>query len=186
MNTLGYGTSVFGKIPLDGRFGRRTRRGVKEFQHAEGLVEDGVFGPVVARKLFHPLITGVAETEEIPANILWGMTSQESLFDPGAVSSRYKLERGPDLGLCQINIRSNPQFTASQAFRPRQALTWSAQNYHEALRQFQWGGPELQVNCAIANHNSPVQARKWYDDGVPPSEQIADYVADVLTAAETY
>jgi len=185
LNTSGF-TYLGLKIPVDGRFGRITRRGVKWFQTTNGLASDGVFGPSTARTLWRPLVTKVAAENLVPASILWGMTALESAFDPGAVSARYKIENGPDLGLCQINHHFNPDISPIESFKPRLALTWSAGNLRDAMDEFSGKGVTLQINCAVAHHNNPTQARTWFRTGQPPTEQIAEYVDLVGEAAATY
>jgi soluble lytic murein transglycosylase-like protein len=114
------------------------------------------------------------------------MTQLESGFDPGAVSFKFKVENGPDFGMCQINLHFNPKVSLDQAFDPAFALKWSARRLSDALRRFSGKGPELQEQCAVAYHNSPVRAQQWYDTGQPPTEQIEEYVRLVLERAETF
>jgi hypothetical protein len=190
LNTLGFSIPLVGEINVNGKFGYHTKLGVKWFQknrpEASGLAVDGVVGPTTAQALWMPLVNAIGMRECSRPDILYGMTSLESAFDPGAVSSLYKPENGPDFGLCQINLHFNPHVTVTQAFTPRYALTWSASRFNDAMNKYDGKGIVLQTNCAIAHHNSPVQADTWYETGVPPTDQIERYVELVLERASHF
>lgn len=186
LGDLGYRHPVLGKIPVTGKFGPRTMWGVQWFQKQNGLKVDGVFGRVTAHAFWRPLVMSIGHAACGRPDLLWGEVSVESWGgDPGAVSRVYKSENGPDLGLCQINTYWNPSVTLEHAFNAAYALLWSANNMALAFKRYDDKGPILQEQCAIARHNSHVQADAWYAQSLPPSQQILDYVLAVQRAART-
>jgi hypothetical protein len=186
INYLGYRPTLIGPIPVNGKFGHRTKLGVKWFQSEYNVPVDGIVGPVTARALWMPVVNAIGMREMSRPDLLFGMTDLESAFDPGAVSSLYKVEYGPDYGLCQINTHFNPNVTVGNAFTPRYALSWSAKRFAHAFNAYDGKGYQLQADCAIAHHNSPVQADTWYFTGEPPTEQISKYVALVKERASHF
>ena len=186
LNYLGFRIPVVGEINVNGKFGFHTKLGVKWFQQEYNLPVDGVVGPVTSQALWLPLVRAIGMRVCSRPDILYGMTALESAFDPGAISSLYKPENGPDYGLCQINTHFNPHVGVGEAFTPRYALNWSASRFQNAMDSFSGKGITLQTNCAIAYHNSPVQAGQWFETGVPPTEQIETYVALVLERASHF
>lgn len=185
LDELGFRGRSGGRLVVDGLFGIKTRRAAKWFQQSKGFNEDGIIGSTTSQELWKQLIWSHATEAEVPPELLWGMTALESAFDPGAVSSLYKQTNGPDYGLCQINTHFNPAVTMEAAFTPSVALVWSARHLRASLDEYSGKGPDLRVSCAIAHHNSPVQAKDWFLTGEPPSEQIAQYVALVRSRMAT-
>lgn len=186
LDALGYLGRGGRRLPVDGVFGQKTKRAVRWFQRGEHLPDDGAVGPVTSGELWKPLVWGYGIEHGGRPDLLWGMTSLESAFDPGAVSSIYKETNGPDLGLCQINQHYNPTVSIDNAFDPNYALLWSAQRLERVLRQYSGKGDRLQEQCAVAYHNSPVRADEWYRTGTPPNEQIETYAQLVLDRAATF
>ncbi len=173
---LRYGATGF--IP-SGVFGPKTRDGLRVAQRALRVIDDGVLGPATAKALWRSTVAEMANRHEVPPEDLWGMISLESGFDPGAVGSVT-----PDRGLCQINLVAHPAITVAQAFSPRFAINYTAERLRAARDQFDGKGPELQRVCSIAQHNSPLAAKQWYEIGwVGEDEKIARYVALVLEHA---
>lgn len=186
LDALGFRGRSDGRLVIDGVFGQKTKRAVKWFQDREGLTADGGVGPSTAAELWRPLIWAYGIENGGRPDLLWGMTSLESAFDPGAVSSLYRSDNGPDFGLCQINLHYNPEVTTGEAFDPMYALRWSARRLKRTLAHYGGKGRTLQERCAVAYHNSPVRADEWYRTGRAPTRQIADYARLVLGRAATF
>jgi soluble lytic murein transglycosylase-like protein len=182
LKALGYKHPVMGAIPITGLYGPRTKWGIQWFQKSKGLVADGICGPTTAKALWHGLINEKAAVHGVPPSHIYGMTYLESAMDPGAVGYTTPTDRG----LTQINLKAHPTITVEQAFDPNFALNYTADRLRKAREQFSGKGPELQKDCSIAQHNSPLNALQWYQAGVAPNERIQKYVDLVLGAAATY
>lgn len=175
----------FRKVSVDGNYSPLDREAVKSVQKILGFTGasiDGVVGPATAKAMFRDLVTWYSVANNVLPNHIWGMTSLESAFDPGAVGYKTPSDRG----LTQINLNAHPGITVEQAFDARFALNYSADRLEKAREQFSGKGAALQRVCSIAQHNSPLQAKQWYETGSPPSEQIEQYVNLVLIQAATY
>ena len=133
----------------------------------------------------HQLIRCLADHYGVPPEHVWGMTALESSFDPGAVGAN-----GFDSGYCQINLSPaahGGSIPPPQAFNPIYAFDYTCRRLLNARSQFSAKGPDLQDKCGIAQHNSPLAAKIWYEIGwADPDEGIAIYVDRVLARAETY
>lgn len=187
LNYLGFRYWGVSKIPVNGLFGPVTRHCLKRFQKENGLSSDGVFGPKTAAVFWKPLVRQVsARVNNVRPDILWGQMQLESAGDPGAVSRKYDPAKGPDLGLCQINLYYNPEVSIDEAFYPGFAVEWSARKVKQAYNEFAGKGRQLREDCTIAQHNSPQKADQWFETGSPPDEQIANYVRLVKERMETY
>lgn len=178
----------YGRKPVivDGNFSPLDRELIKFVQVKLGFTGsqvDGVVGPTTSKAMFRDLVTWFSAINNVPPEHVWGMTSLESAFDPGAVGYTTPTDRG----LCQINLVAHPNVTVEQAFDPTYALNYTADRLAKARAQFSGKGPDLQRDCSIAQHNSPLAAKQWYEIGwVGPDEKIAKYVALVLEQAKTY
>ena len=178
INSYGYSP----KLVSDGYLGPKTSEAIKWIQRKLHLSDDGQAGPRTCQALWRDLVAWYAGWYGCPADQLWGMTHRESGFDPGAVGYTTPSDRG----LCQINLVAHPSVSPSDAHDPWFALNYTAQRFAAGRAQFSGKGFELQRDCAIAQHNSPVAATSWYVNGTPPNSQIEAYVAGVLKAAELY
>ncbi len=177
--------NAYGYVPslvADGIFGAKTKAGVIWVQKKLGIGADGIVGPATCRALFHDLVNFFSAINSVPPSHIYGMTYLESVFDPGAVGYTTPSDRG----LCQINLVAHSYVTVEQAFDPHFALNYTADRLEGARIQFSGKGPELQKDCSIAQHNSPLWAKQWYAAGVAPNEKIQKYVDLVLGAAATY
>lgn len=173
-------------VKVDGNFSPIDREVIKYVQHRMGFIGrsvDGVVGPKTAQAMFRDLVIWYAAVNNVPAAHLWGMTYLESGgFDPGAVGFTTPSDRG----LTQINLVAHPNISVEQAFDPHFALNYSAKRLADARRQFA-GRPNLTDVCSIAQHNSPVAAKQWYEIGsVGADEKIAKYVDLVLAYAAAF
>lgn len=169
-------------IPVDGWFGSQTAEVVKSAQRALRLTDDGVVGPATGEALWRPLIVSAEQQRTIPRHSLFGIVSHESGFDPGAVGAT----TSEDGGLVQAH-RTPRGVTSAQAFSPNWSLSWAADRFEHAYYvDFIGKGATLRLDCSIAQHNSPVAAWKWYNDGRPPNESIATYVSSVKNDAAAF
>jgi hypothetical protein len=178
INSLGYEP----KLQADGVLGAKTGAGIKWVQAKLNLRADGRLGPATAQRLWRDYVTWFAAWRGAPPAHLHGLMSAESNGDPGAVGYLTP----SDLGLFQINIKAHTYITPEQAFDPVFSTDYTARRLAEARRQFSGKGVALQTNCSIAQHNAPAWARQWYQDGYPPNERIAQYVAKILELAKAY
>lgn len=161
---------------IDGLFGPRTSTATVAFQKVRGYTAlgpaDGIVGPRTAKQLFLRDIRLEQMKHGIPSDYLAGLVRTESAYDPGAQGYLSPA----DFGLVQINTGVH-QISMAQAIDPSICLPWAAQRMRAAFDKFQhW-------DLAIAFHNSPLQAQKWYNNKFPPSEQIWNYVIKVKLGA---
>lgn len=166
----------FGKVSVDGNYSPLDRRQYRLLQGHLGLYVDGIIGPATCKAIWRDLIIFYADIYNVPPEHVWGMTSLESAFDPGAVGYVTPSDRG----LCQINLVAHPAISVEQAFDHHYAFNYTANRLRKARDQFYGQGTVLQRDCSIAQHNSPLAAQQWYKTGTPPTEQIATYVSLVL------
>jgi peptidoglycan hydrolase-like protein with peptidoglycan-binding domain len=181
-NSYGLGSVGSAPIAVDGLFGKTTADAVKWFQSTHGLVADGIVGPTTALALWRDLLVWFGETYHVPASQLYGFMMMESGRDPGAVGYTTPSDRG----LLQINLNAHPNITVAQAFDPNFTIDYTAKRLQGARIQFSGKTSDLKNRCAIAQHNSPLQAKQWYTNEFPPSEQIKTYVDKVLGFALTF
>lgn len=75
MNTLEIQKALMAKGfnpgPLDGIMGAQTRKATRAFQAANGLVTDGIVGPVTTGKLFTTFAPDPDETSPVPVDLPW-------------------------------------------------------------------------------------------------------------------
>jgi len=173
-------------VKVSGTYDKQTAGAVKAFQAVSGLQADGAYGVKTAQKLTHRLITFIANSHAVPPEIIWGFASLESGLDPAAVG----VLNGFDSGLCQINLQPaahGDEVTPEMAFNPFFNIDYTCRRFKRSLERYDEKGPELQLNCSIAQHNSPLAAETWYEVGsVGEDEKIAKYVALVKARAATY
>jgi hypothetical protein len=164
----------------DGVFHWLTKRAVKKFQTDEGLVSDGVVGPHTAERLVDHLVDQSELELTIPKALVKGLLAKESSIDFGAVG----YVDHNDLGLAQYNLIVNGRhLTAAECFDAFVSVPDAAQDMHTAALQYDGKGTSLMWHCAVAHHNSPVEATQWYQTGNPPNSAIAAYVQAVFDYA---
>lgn len=183
---LGYDCDVTGK------YTRNTKRAVKKFQEARGLVRDGVVGSQTCQALFRELIQDLASLKKVDPGMVYGIIYQESLFDPGAVG----YSTPSDKGLAQFNCsegnnttwwkRQKDVFTVEDAFDYKWAITELVNRLAYSKRKFAGKGADLRNRCMIAQHNSPLWAQQWFESGQAPNTFIAGYVEKVLANGENF
>lgn len=161
-----------------GIYDRATYRAVVNFQKTRGINADGKIGSVTSRKLFTKRMNELTVTYGLAPKVLCGLVTQESGFDPAAVG----FVNPSDRGLVQINASAHPDVSDEYAFTAQSALQWGAERLSNAYEYFssKTSDESLAWKCAIANHNSPADAKAWVTTGSPPDEQIANYVARIL------
>lgn len=173
---LGYDPGV-----PDGLYGNNTASAVRKFQTDKGRAavgpSDGWVGSATAKAIFSPRLLNEQDKAGIPNDLLRGLIRKESSYDPAAQG----YETPYDLGLAQIN--TDPElkrnYTLEQVFDLEFAIAWTVREFIAAYKKFE-SKPDLAWICAIANHNGPAWALKWFNTGEPPNGKIAAYVADVL------
>ena len=180
-NLLNYNGWVLDYSTGPGIFGPKTDKVVRSFQAARVPPADGIAGPNTLRALLRKPIKEQQTIYGIPDNLLAGLIAQESGYDPGAVG----YITPSDLGLVQINTAVHP-VTVEQAFDPFYSIPWAARRISSKYKDFLGDGAQapddfirLCWDCAIASHNSPVLAQKWYAAKTPPTEKIFAYVQNV-------
>lgn len=172
INDYGYSPALI----EDGTCGPETRAAIKWVQTKLALVVDGVAGPTTCKALWKDLQIWYGGIYHVPASQLYGFMMLESGADPAAVG----VTTPSDRGLNQINLVAHPNITVEQAFDPHFAINYTAKRLGDARAQFSGKGVDLKNYCAIAQHNSPLAAKQWYEAGSPPNEKIAKYVELVL------
>lgn len=169
-------------LVVDGQYGEATAAGVKWVQGKLGVGADGVAGPTTCKALWKDLLIWFGGVYHVPASQLYGFIMLESAADPGAVG----VTTPSDRGLNQINLVAHPNITVEQAFSPPFCIDYTAKRLGDARAQFSGKGVELKNSCAIAQHNSPLAAKQWYQTGYPPNETIKKYVDLVLGQAAQF
>ncbi len=144
----------------DGIFDTSTDSDVRAFQGLKKLTQDGIVGPNTARALFSHRIEVEQDNFHIPNDYLIGLVDLESAFDPGAVGVN-----GYDSGLCQINLDPvnghGGEISQAQAFDPQFAINYTAKRIYAAFQGFDAQLSLLSWKLAIAQHNSPLNAKTW-------------------------
>lgn len=144
----------------DGIFDSTTDKDLRAFQASKSLTVDGIFGPASARALFGHRISVEQQNFYIPNDYLFGLVDLESNFDPGAVGAN-----GYDSGLCQINLDPvnghGKEITKAQAFDPKFAINYTAKRMFTAFQAFDAQLSVLSWKLAVAQHNSPLNAKTW-------------------------
>jgi hypothetical protein len=169
------------KLIGDGVFGIETDKRVRAVQQQFGLLVDGRVGSITSRYLWRPLITKYATNYGFNPKYLYGMVSHESTLDCGAVGYFTPGDRG----LVQVNLPSHPEISVGEAFDPNFALDYAAHRFSDALDKYK-SKPALQIQCAILQHNSPLNASRLFNTGVYPSTTAKAYVDAVLSDAASY
>ena len=166
-------------LTVNGLFDEQTAVAVRAAQRALGLGEDGIAGPLTCRALWRDLFIWFGGLHHAPASQLYGFMMLESVGDPGAVGYTTPSDRG----LNQINLVAHSNITVEQAFNPNFSVDYTAKRLSDARIKYSGKSSDLKNRCAIAQHNSPLQANQLYATGEYPSEQIKKYVETVLRHA---
>jgi len=177
-------------VPLNGIFEARTNTAVVRFQsmYPEKVgPADGLVGPKTMKALCHMVLLSAGLAEEINPKWLYGQICKETQFDPGAQGQL----NAPDSGICQFNLMAGNDNKITEkeldfAYHPVKAINASMQRFASAWDDFKGKGIELRINCAIAQHNSPLWANQWFATGEPPNETIANYVDEVRGYAKEW
>lgn len=182
----------FRKAEPNGVYDWWTQYRVKQFQKSVGLTPDGQVGPETAKRLFRPVVVAMQAKYGIPANLLGGIMTIESIVDPGAVG----YSTPGDKGLLQFNTVSPnnstwwnvepADYTPADAFDYKWAIEEGAKRLAWARKRYAGKGTTLQRKCMVAQHNSPLWADEWFKNGVAPNATIKDYVTKALAASSTF
>lgn len=171
-------------ITEDGWFGPATQAASVGAQQAAGIVADGIVGRSTMRVLLTPIVHDLSVHISVPESILGGIAANESALDPAAVGVN-----GEDHGVVQINLAAHPEVSLETSMNPADSLHFAAEDLHQTFKIWE-GRTKNDVDpwdVAIANHNSPLLAKKWALSGEAPVVknrpfQIADYVKRVREA----
>jgi len=120
------------------------------------------------------VITQAAARYGIDPALLYGVISQESGFNPSAVSS------AGAQGIAQIMPSNLAGLGVTNAFDPVQSINAGAKMLSDNLKTF--GGNTVE---AVAAYNAGVGAVQRYG-GVPPYAETQNYVKQVLAYAAQY
>lgn len=169
---------VFNGIPQYGmnmntpEVGTGTVRAIEAFQkQIKGLDVDGVVGPWTSHALFKKRVLQVEHTLGLPAGLLCKLKSLESSDDPACLS-----DDEDDRGQVQINRKSHPQVSDSQAYFPPFAFTWAGQYLLAAYNGILTVDNKKDWDLALASYNVGWGgARKWDKDGRPRTATAAVY-----------
>ncbi len=174
--------SLVGAVP-DGWFGPGTDRAVRAAQQLWGIEDDGIVGRATMRSALTPMLRNVCGVTGVPIEIIGGLLTHESALDPAAVGVN-----GVDHGLAQINLKAHgDRVSLVQALTPDYAVDWTIQDLAKIAATWR-GKTKADVwDIAIANHNSPLLAKRWAVTGEPPYVtgrvfQIEEYVQKVKAA----
>lgn len=175
LNDLGY------DLVVDGTYGPKVKRAIKDFQKKNGLSVTGEIGYSTGPLLWHDHIASVGASYKYPAKYIWGTMKQESAGDPGAVG----YDTPGDRGLFQFNTLVH-EVTYEEAHNFEWATEAAFTRFQRAWNKYQGKGPELRLNCTILQHKSPYSADVWFDTEVSPGPISSDYVSKVKAFAETF
>jgi hypothetical protein len=160
----------------DGVFGDGTKILTKNWQRANGLVDDGRIGRITARRIWKPYFLWFEAVFGIPGSTLQGMAWLESSQDTCAQGEYDNRDRG----LLQYNARWHPDVPDEKAYGdPVFCIERAAREFRQAL-----DGLNGNLHAAIASHNNRVKGLEWARTGQAPDEQIEDYVLKVRDAAD--
>ena len=160
-------------VRINGQFRKDTHDAVVVFQTANEIPNDGYVGSITMETLMRPVLISVATNQKVHPRWLHGFMATESGYDPGAQGE----DNPPDSGLAQFNV-ANGTVTLDEAYNPRTAARLLAKRWSNALVKYEHDERRLTLDCAIAQHRSPVAADAWFRTG-KGTGSIIDYVATV-------
>jgi hypothetical protein len=177
-------------VPLNALFEARTDKAVKRFQmqYPEKVgAADGLVGPKTMKALMHIVLISAGAGAGIDPRYLYAQACKETQFDPGAQG---QINR-PDSGIFQFNLdpENSGKITDKEldfAYHPVKSAHASAKRFKDALDRYKGKGWELRLHCAIAQHNSPLWANQWFENGQPPNDTIDNYVGQTLMYAQEW
>lgn len=113
-----------------------------------------------------------AQTFGVPLDIMYGLITAESGWNPNAVSAD-----GDRVGLAQISLSEHPEVTREMAVNPRFALEWTAKGLADNYSQFNsW-------EAAIVAHRDPQAAFMLFEESAFSSDYIKQYLFTVASFA---
>lgn len=167
-------------LTVDGVLGAKSATAIKWYQTKHGMKADGKAGALTCRHMWRAIITeACAAVPGVDPAIIFGQMVHESSGDPGACG--YYNE--PDRGLVQINTEAHPEISLEQAHDPYYAIPYSVRRFKAAMDKYDGKGKQVQLACAILQHNSPSGADTYYRTGTFGTNAAQDYVQDVLNDA---
>lgn len=169
---------------IDGIYGPVTSKAVRDWQAKQpASANTGVWGGVgqdSAKALFGPWLKLVVPNH---FEVLYGIISQESTWDPGAVG----YTDPNDLGLAQINGPANPSLTEADRFDPDVAFANAHARLTLALSRFSGD-----LRTAVASYNLGLGGASswkragspdlWTPAGATTPRNVAAYIDNILTA----
>lgn len=169
-----------------GMFGPATDAAIRDFQALHIPPADGLVGPNTMRELLRPTIISAA-TGKFHPKWLYAKAMKESGMDPGAQGQL----NNPDSGIWQFNLRAGTDITITEdelrrAYNPVIQAHATAKRFDTALEEYSGKGRRLMIDCAIAQHNSPLWANQWFAAGEPPNSTIEAYVGLVREYAREW
>lgn len=170
-------------VPFTGIFDEATDAAVRAFQETYVPPVDGLVGMNTMTALMVPIIESAARGAGFHPRWLYGQCRKESGMDPGAQGELH----WQDSGLFQFNLE--PRVTDKKldvAYHPVKAAKAAATRFAAALDHFSGKGPQLRIQCSIAQHNNPSGAQAWFDSGVAPYEGLQDYVDETIAFAQQW
>ena len=109
----------------------------------------------------------------VPPEIMYGMITMESGWDPMAISSD-----GQSIGLAQIHLPSNPTVTREAALNPVFAVEWLAESLSQSHNEFDsW-------EAAFVAKRNPEGARVLAESGVYMTAADKSFAQQIALAAE--
>jgi hypothetical protein len=178
------------EVPLNGIHEAKTDLAVQRFQtlYPEKVgAADGLVGPRTMKALMHIVLISAGAGASVDPRYLYAQACKETQFDPGAQGQL----NAPDSGIFQFNLKAGTDTRITQkeldfAYHPVKSAHASAKRFRAALDQYRGKGWQLRLHCAIAQHNSPLWANQWFENGQPPNDTIDEYVAKTLMYAEEW
>lgn len=163
---------------VDGKFGAKVKRAVKDFQRRNSLPVSGDVGYTTGPVLFKGHIESVGQSHKFAAEYVYGCMRAESGGDPGAVGYHTPGDRG----LYQYNTLIH-----DITYQEAHDFDWSTEavftRYDKAWKRYAGKGPDLRLDCSIAQHNAPGWADQWYQSGEAPNDTIKKYVGKIRAFA---
>jgi hypothetical protein len=167
-------------LVVDGTYGPRVKRAIKDFQKKNGVSVTGEIGYTTGPLLWKDHIQSTGLAFKFPTKYIWGIMKQESGGDPGAVG----YDTPGDRGLFQFNTLIG--YNLEDAHDYQKATDTMFARFASSWKEYAGKGEELRVNCSIMQHKSPVAADYWFATGQPSGPISVDYVSKVKAFSETF